>query len=103
MANLTTEQRDKVLRLSREAQSFLQSELYKELKSWAITEQQLTGSAMALDTRNKEEEKLTRAEFVERKSGYYISVGILLGVIQRYATHEKELLNIEEHEANKSK
>jgi nitrogenase subunit NifH len=100
---LTAEQRNKILTISREAQAFLGSNLYKELENWVKTEQALTAAAIVTNKREKNEENLTRADFVERKSSYYLSIVTLLEVIKRYSRQEKELLQIEENEKSKSK
>ncbi len=98
---LTQEQKDNILLISRQAQAFKQSELFSEIKKWVATEREIIMNQIATNTRAKEEENMTRSEFIERRSSYYLSLLTLLTIFDGYANQETELQKLEAHEQSK--
>ena len=94
---LTADQKTAILTRSKEAQAFLASSLFKDLETWMSQEQTLTAAAMATNTRSESEKSLTRAEFLERKSAYWLVLPTLISVFKGWAEQEKQLQEIEEH------
>lgn len=95
--DLTEDQKTAILTRSKEAQSFLASSLYKEWEKWLKQEQDLTAAAMATNSRAKSEESLTRAEFLERKSAYWLVLPTAMAVFKEWASQEAQMKEIEEH------
>ena len=96
---LTEDQKTAILTRSREAQAFLASPLYQELEKWLKQEQDLTAAAMATNIRTKNEENLSRAEFLERKSAYWLALPTVISVFKQFAEQDKILKEIEEQNA----
>jgi len=91
MKPLTEEQKGVILNISRQAQNFLLSDLYKYFEKWVRNEQQLATNAIVLDSREEYEKQLTRESFVERKCSYYLALSTILSVFKGYAAQESEL------------
>ncbi len=100
---ITEEQKAKIRARSAEAQSFLSSDLFKELETWIKQEQALAINALVLDAREENEKQLTREQLVERKSAYYQALPIVLGVIKGWAKQGEQLFELEQEQNEESK
>lgn len=94
--DLNENQKTAILTRSKQAQAFLASSLFKDLETWISQEQALTAASMATNTRAKSEESLTRAEFLERKSAYWLVLPTMISVFKGWAEQEKQLQEFED-------
>lgn len=94
--NLSEEEKSKIITRSREAQIFIQSTLYSELEEWVKKQKDLTAASIALDSRTEQQKTLTRAEFVERMSAYWLNLQTIPNIFKQWAQEAKELQAFED-------
>ncbi len=99
---LTEDQKARILQLSREAQHFQNSDLFHEFEKWIISEKERAVTTLVTNIRETNEESMSRAEFVERRSAYYMSLDVYKSFFKQIAAQESALNSIEENERSKS-
>lgn len=92
--NLTDDQKSKIIGRSKEAQHFVNSPLYLELKEWIRQEKESIMRDIAFDNRGAGETGLTRDQFVERRSAYWLLLDTPIAVINKWASDEAQLTAI---------
>lgn len=105
MDNLTEKDKQEIIGRGKEAQAFMHSSLFNAFKKWVEQESSLLGVAIALDRRSKDQEKLSRIEFVEQMSGYYRGLQTSLQIFQGFVTNGNQLQSFidRENEVNREK
>lgn len=93
--NLTDEEKAKILVRSREAQIFIKSTLYSELREWVKKQRDLTAAALVLDSRTEDQKNLTRAEFVERMSAYWLNLQTIPNIFKQWSKEAEQLREVE--------
>ena len=100
---LTKEQKGIILTRSREARQFVGSSLFQNFENWVKQEQEMTASAIVMNSRNDNQKNMSRQEFVDNLSGYYLALATCIGVFKGWGKQEEELHKMEEHERTKTK
>lgn len=102
---MTEDQKQEILQRGVDAQAFIRSPLFLEVSKWVEQEERLLGVAIALDRRDKAQERLTREQFVEQMAGYYRGIKTAVSLFQGYISKANELQKQidQEEEVNKEK
>jgi len=93
------EQKDKIIRRSIEAQGFLASSLFVELREWIEREQKQAASAIAYNNKTESQKDMTRSEFVEALSGYYVSLNRIPDQLKVWANEQSQMKQYDEQQS----